>query len=153
MVKQCGSLVSKYMKDGSYDLKEGRLDYSCPIGRSMPPFLSISATDPLASEVGLETGTFTISRSGDTSQAITIDLVIGGTATSGIDYAPIANQVIMAAGVSEVTITVTPLGDDITDPAETVIVTLAPVTHSNYYIEVGSESATVTIEDSDIEVG
>jgi hypothetical protein len=37
-----------------------------------PPFVSVQATDPLASEPGNNPGSFTISRSGDTNAALTV---------------------------------------------------------------------------------
>lgn len=147
MVKQCGGKVSNFLSDGSLDLKDGRLDSGCPIGRGAPPVLSIAATTDTCIE-GTSTGLFTISRTGDTSQALTVYLVISGTATNGTDYTYIVNTIVLPAGSSSVTITVTPTDDGSTEGDETVIIQLdPPVYHSNYYLEFGEDVATVTISD------
>src|SRR5262245_54373972 len=45
------------------------------------PVVTLTANDSSASEVGLDPGQFTISRTGDTTQSLTVFLAIGGTAT------------------------------------------------------------------------
>ena len=145
MVKQCGGLVSRDPRDGSLDRKDGRLDNACPIGRAAPPVLSIEATDDSAVE-GLSTGTFTISSTKAPASALTVYLVISGTATNGTDYTAIPPTVTLPAGQTSVTITVTATDDGASEVAETVIVTLdPPVHHSNYYIDADNATATVTI--------
>lgn len=147
MVKQCGGLVSKFLGDGSLDLKDGRLDEACPIGRTARPVLSIVATDDTAVE-GESTGTFTISRTGSTAEALTVYLVIKGTAINGTDYTLVPSTVTLPAGASSVEITITPTDDGSTEGDETVIIALdPPVSHSNYYIDPAASEDTVTISE------
>jgi len=149
MVKQCGQLVSRYLKDGSLDRKDGRLDNACPIGRAAPPVLSIEATVATATEGGTA-GQFTISRTGSLANALTVALIIGGTATNGVDYTSIPTTVTLPAGQSSVTIPVSAIDDGEGDDGETVILTLdPPVHHSDYYINYENQTATVTIEEAD----
>jgi hypothetical protein len=117
-----------------------RLHYS-------PPTLSVSATDALASEAGQTTGTWTITRTGDTNSALSIAFGLSGTATQTNDYtinktSPIA----MAAGQTSVSVTLTAVDDTVFDEGnETAILTLLP--DSSYVI--GTASATITITDND----
>lgn len=75
------------------------------------PFVTVSATDPFAEIIGGQTpdpGTFTFSRSGDTTNALTFDISLAGTAVNGTDYATLPTQVTIPAGQSSTTLTVTP---------------------------------------------
>ena len=107
--------------------------------------VTISATDATVSEPGTDTGTFTISRTGSTTVALTVNLAITGTATSGADYVNINNAVMIPAGSATFAVTVIALDDLIPEPAETVIATLAP----GIYTIGASASATVTIADDE----
>jgi hypothetical protein len=104
--------------------------------------VTVSASDASASESGLTTGTFTFSRAGDTSPALTVNYTVSGTATSGGDYTELGTSVIFAAGLSTATKTVTPLQDSLVEADETVIITLASGT--DYSLGTPS-SATVTL--------
>jgi hypothetical protein len=102
----------------------------------------INATDPTATEVGLTTGTFTVTRTGSTASALTVNYTVAGTATAGMDYQALPGSVTIAAGATTATIVVTPLDDSLMEGLETVIVRLS--TSATY--RVGSPgSATVKI--------
>lgn len=105
--------------------------------------VSIEATAPEATEPSAP-GEFTIRRFGDTSSAVTIRLEIGGAAMNGIDYVQIPNEVIMGVGVSNATVTITPIDDLALEGLETVLLTLI---ETNGYYVVAPASATVTIND------
>jgi hypothetical protein len=109
--------------------------------------VTINATDNTATEAGTTTGTFTVSRTGSTSGALTVYYSVSGTATSGSDYNSLSGSVTIASGSSTGTITVTPINDTVVESDETVIVTLS----SNAAYTVGSPgSATVTIISDDV---
>lgn len=91
-----------------------------------------------------DSGQFTISRYGDTSSAVTIPYEIGGTALNGVDYVQITNEVTLGVGVSNATVTITPIDDLALEGAETVTLTLI---ETNGYFVVAPDSATVTIND------
>ena len=105
--------------------------------------VTIEATDAGASEVGPDTGTFTVSRpAAATNGPLRVNYTIGGTAENGVDYEALSGSVDLPAGASNATITVTPLRDRLRDePDETVTLTLAP---GDYQVGVPN-SDTVTI--------
>ena len=110
------------------------------------PTVTITATDNTATEAGPTTGTFTVSRMGSTSGALTVYYAVSGTATSGSDYNSISSSITIAAGSTTANITVTPINDTVAESDETVIVTLS--TNASY--TVGSPgSATLTIISDD----
>ncbi len=87
--------------------------------------VSIAATDATAAETGGDTGTFTITRTGDTSSALMVAFTIGGTATNGADYPTLTSPFTIPAGQSSANITIVPTSDGTTEPEETIILTLA----------------------------
>ncbi len=83
--------------------------------QAIKPLVTIAATDDYAMEPDpessdpIDTATFIVTRTGDTSQALTVYYSIGGTATPDTDYEVLTGSVTIAAGESSATITVTPL--------------------------------------------
>lgn len=111
------------------------------------PRLIIAATDATAAEQGLSTGTFTITRDGNKSPALTVNLgFLKSTAVNGTDFDTIAGTLAMAANVTSATITVKPKDDTAMEPSETVVCTLSSGTG---YVLGTSFEATVTITDND----
>jgi acetyl esterase/lipase len=87
------------------------------------PIVSTSATDPTASESGgniADNGAFTLSRTGSTTAALTVDLILSGTAQEGTDYATVTTPVTFPANASRVVVTIDPLSDSSNEAAETV---------------------------------
>jgi regulation of enolase protein 1 (concanavalin A-like superfamily) len=107
--------------------------------------VSITATDPIASETPGNTGTLTVTRTAPTTAALTVNLTISGTATNGTDYTSIASTLSFAANQASKTITVTPIDDSISEGDETVVISIAS---GSYDID-ASSFATVTIRDND----
>ncbi len=109
--------------------------------------LSITASDGSASEEGTDTGTFIITRaSANLIQPVTVALTLTGTATSGEDFTSLPAEIIIPANAASVSLTVTPLDDTALDPAETVILSLAP---SPFYAVGSPSSATIAIMDNE----
>jgi hypothetical protein len=113
------------------------------------PTVTIVASDPSAAEDGPNSGTFTVARSGSTTSPLTISFSVGGTATNGVDYTTIGATLVIAAGQTTAALVVTPLPDTLTEPDETVVVTL---TSGSYTIGTPN-AATVTIADSSADGG
>jgi Calx-beta domain-containing protein len=110
------------------------------------PTVTITATDAAAAEPS-DAGTFTVTRTGSTTAALTVFYTVSGTATNGTDYTTLPGSVTISAGQSSATITVSPIDDPTAEPGgETVIVTL--VGASNYSVGTPS-AATATIADND----
>jgi hypothetical protein len=106
--------------------------------------VTVTAADSTASEAGPENGTFTISRGGPTTEALTVSYTIGGTASNGVDYTSLSGTATIAAGNSSVDVVVSPIPDSDVEGNETVTLTIA----SGSTYKVGSPSVgTVTISD------
>lgn len=111
------------------------------------PVVTVTATDPEATEAGPTTGTFTFTRTGDTSAELQLFVARGGSATGNADYTGLGGSnffVTLPAGQSSATVTVSPLQDNVVDPAETVVLTINPTVS---YVVGAQSSATVTITD------
>lgn len=120
-----------------------------PINRST---VSIVAADANAAETrvgqSVDVGVFQVTRSGDTSVPLTLQLVFSGTAANGVDYARIPTTVTIPAGLSATSVQVTPIDDTSVEPAESVTISLAP--SSAYTLNASLNSATVVIRDNDV---
>ncbi|XGV99052.1 MAG: fibro-slime domain-containing protein [Leptolyngbya sp. BL-A-14] len=110
-----------------------------------PPFAAIVATDPNASEVGLDPGQFTITLNKPANTDLTIGYTVAGTATEGADYQPIGRSVFIPKGQVSAIIPVRPIADQLVEGPETVIATLQP--GSGYQLS-PTITATVTIADN-----
>ncbi len=107
------------------------------------PTVSIAATDATASKVGPDTGTFTVTRTGNTASALTVNLAYSGTAVNGSDYNTLASTVTIPAGSTSTTVTVTPKTSSALT-ATTKTVTLASVATSAYTVGTTSADASIT---------
>ncbi len=116
------------------------------IADDVRPLVSIVATDPNASEKGPDTGLFTISRTGATTEPLVVAYALSGSATNGTDYALITSPVTIPANAASVPVFVAPLQDTEYEGAETVVLTISPA--QDYKISAQS-IATVTIADDD----
>jgi len=101
-------------------------------------------TTPDAEEWGTVPGSFTITRSGATNDALSIDLEVSGTAAEASDYVAISPSAVIPATESSVTIPVQPVADNIVEGPETVHLS---VTGSGTYQLGSASSGTVTITD------
>ncbi|GEM_PF-5799553 len=113
--------------------------------------VSVTASDRNAAETVAgatkNTGKFTVKRTGSTSAPLSVQLAVGGAATAGSDYVPIAGTVTIAAGSSSASITVTAIDDSIAEPAEVVVITVAA--GSGYSVDAKKSKAAVTVKDND----
>lgn len=109
--------------------------------------VTITATDANAAESSttVNTGSFTLTRTGDITAALTVTYTVGGTATNGSDYNRLTGSVVIPAGQASAMIAVTPVNDAITEGNETIILTL--VDGASYDLGAAS-NATVTIADN-----
>jgi hypothetical protein len=115
-------------------------------GPPLGPVVAVAASDANASETGPDGGTFTISRTGDTTTGVTVLYTLAGTALNGSDYASLSGSVTIPAGAASATVTVTPIDDTAVEGNETVILTVS----ADAAYTVGSpSSATVTIADNE----
>jgi len=110
------------------------------------PTVTVAASDANAAEAGPNTGTFTITRTGSTAANLTVTFTLSGTAAPTDYVSSAAGTVVIPAGSSTTTVLITPVNDSLSEPTETVILTL--VDTAAY--DLGSPAtATVTITDDD----
>ncbi|WP_425520158.1 putative Ig domain-containing protein [Xanthomonas cannabis] len=110
------------------------------------PTASIAVSPASVAEDGAANLVYTVALSQATLSAVSIGFSVGGTATSGTDYAAVSSPVVIQAGQTSATITINPTADSTIEPDETVI--LALTAGSGY--TVGSPSnATGTILNDD----
>jgi hypothetical protein len=120
--------------------------YTVNAGTPPPSTVSIAATDASASEqTPTDTGTFTVTRTGSTTSALTVNVFLSGTAINGSDYTSIPNTVTIPAGSASATVTVKPINDGQPDGNESVEMTV--VAGTGYTIG-SSDAAVVTIHDT-----
>ncbi|HJX29055.1 MAG TPA: Calx-beta domain-containing protein, partial [Thermoanaerobaculia bacterium] len=88
--------------------------------------ISVATTDPSGSEPGTNKGAFTLTRTGSTSSALTVDLDFKGSAVRGSDYNVPTHTVQFGSGVSRLLLLVNPLDDAQVEGPETVSVSMIP---------------------------
>lgn len=90
-------------------------------------YLSVATADAAAAEPGTDTGSFTLTRTGDTNTAVTVHYSFSGTATPGVDFVTNGlGTVTFAPGITTATVTIAPLDDADYEGAETVVLNLLP---------------------------
>ena len=129
----------------------GRLDLyvSAQIAIHGPdtPVVKVLAADPLATEVGMTSGLFSVMRAGNMDDDLEVHFSIGGTAQMESDYGSIGGSVIIPAGLASAEIPVTAIDDLLAELPETVVLTIDPAPD---YIVSGSDSAVVTIQSDEL---
>ncbi|MBK4732617.1 S8 family serine peptidase [Oxynema sp. CENA135] len=108
------------------------------------PTVNITATQPNASESGTP-GEFTVTRTGNSKNALTVNYQIAGTATNGDDYQPLTGTVVIPAGETSTTIDINAIKDSAVEEDETIELTLS---EESTYVLGNQNNAVVTIEDS-----
>ena len=109
------------------------------------PTVSLAVDNASIAEAG-GVATFTATLSETVTSDVTVDLGLTGTATNPDDYTASGNQIVIAAGATSGSITVTAVDDTVDDDDETVIVDITNVTGA---AENGEQQATTTITDDD----
>ncbi|MBL9134492.1 MAG: S8 family serine peptidase, partial [Verrucomicrobiales bacterium] len=73
------------------------------------PFVSVRVTDNTGSEPGANTAAFAVVRAGSTLNPLTVNLLVSGSASSGVDFSPIPATVLIPAGATSAPVLVSPL--------------------------------------------
>lgn len=110
------------------------------------PTASIVVSTASVAEDGASNLIYTVTLDQAARSAVSVAFSVGGSATSGADYAAVSSPLVIAAGQASGTITINPTADSTVEPDETVVISLAA--GSGY--SVGSpNSATGTILNDD----
>ncbi len=124
---------------------------------STMPRVSMAVSPASVAENGTANATFRFTRTAPVTDALVVNFTVGGDATFGADYSTseaglfAAGHVVFEAGQATATITMDPKGDQVLEPNESVIVTLAEGT--GYLLGTSiSAKATIANDDSEISV-
>ena len=110
-------------------------DFAVPISldlKGADPIVTLAVSPSAVAEDGSSNLIYTFSRTGDTSNGLSVYYALGGTATRGIDYTGIAatwtpfRSVSFAAGTASATITVDPTVDSEIESNESIGLSLYP---------------------------
>lgn len=118
-------------------------------GKTLPPFIVLASKQTEARENGPTPALFTLTRLGPLDAPLEVTISIAGSAINGQDYEPLTTSVIIPAGEATQEIAITPYQDSITEPRETVQITLQA--RADYVIG-GTASATAYINDLQPEI-
>ncbi len=118
-----------------------------PLVVTIPPAITVAATDPAASETGPDPGAFTISRTGDLNTPLAVYFAVSGTATPVSDYELPTSPVTIPAGAASIALALVPVDDSVREASESVTLTLSPSPQS--YVLGSATNATVIIADND----
>ena len=92
-------------------------------------FISVQAADAYAIEANTNnTGTFSITRTGNIGVTSTVGLKISGTAVAGTDYAALPTNIVLVPGITQTNLTVMPLANAPATQAKTVVMGIIPST-------------------------
>ena len=125
-------------------------DFTVPDGCVAPPSLptvTVAVDAPIASEAGAVSGAFRLSRSAVSSDPVTIQFSISGTALNGTDYAAVPGSATIPGGAADVVIPIVPIDDLSIEANETVTLTMRS---GGPYIIGTPSSGTMTIVSDDV---
>ncbi|MCZ8222405.1 MAG: lectin-like protein [Microcystis sp. LE19-84.1B] len=88
------------------------------------PSITLAVAPSSVTEDGTSNLIYTFTRSGVTTNLLTVNYSIGGTANNGTDYASIPTGVTFAANLATATVTINPTADTTVESDETVALTL-----------------------------
>ena len=113
------------------------------------PEVAIEVISSVAEEAGGKSATWKVTRSGPTTEPLTVNWQRSGSA-SATDYSALADQVTIAAGQSFATISLSAIDDSLVEPTEqlTLQLTTSP-TAPRYSMAAGRGSITLSLIDND----
>ncbi|MDD3276347.1 MAG: Calx-beta domain-containing protein, partial [Kiritimatiellales bacterium] len=112
---------------------------------SLSPTVALSVNNSSIAEAsGVATVTATLSEIH--TQSVTVNLAFSGTATLNTDYTPSATSIVIPAGSTSRTMTLTAMQDSLDEDNETIIVDISSVVNAT---ESGMQQQTVSITDDD----
>ena len=125
----------------------GFTNASLAINVEAKPRVSLAVSPASVAENGATNLIYTFTRTGATTNPLSVNYAINGTATNGSDYGLIPASVTFAAGSATATVTVDPTGDSAVEADESVSLTLL----ANAAYTVGTAGAvTGTILNDDV---
>lgn len=107
--------------------------------------INIQATDPVLDGSNVsDTGTFRISRSSNSSQSLTVNYALKGTAHNGVDYQTLSGVATIPAGSQYIDVTVTAIANSTVDIYKSISVEILP---GSSYTLGASQTCTLVIKE------
>ncbi|AKV67092.1 Alkaline phosphatase [Microcystis panniformis FACHB-1757] len=100
-----------------------RLNVFNALGGTAPPVVTVVANDANAGEPA-NNGQYTLTRTGSTASALTVNIAMSGTATNGKDYTAIPATVTFKSGFSTATVDLNVIDDTLQEGTETATLTV-----------------------------
>ncbi len=125
-------------------------DFSVPTGCNAPPSLpivTVTADVPTATEAGPVAGSFRLTSNVISSDPITVQYSLTGSAVNGTDYVTAPLSATIPAGAADVVIPIVPIDDALVEVNETALLRLRS---GGPYVVGTPSSATVTIVSDDV---
>lgn len=120
-----GSETVMVMLNGPSGIQLGSLvSHTLTITDNDSPVITVTSGDNSAAEGG-DVASVTFTRTGPTTDALTVNYARAGTATLTSDYSGLSGVAVIPAGQSSITETLTPVQDIASEGSETVILSLA----------------------------
>ncbi len=94
--------------------------------------------------------TITLSRTGATGAALSVNYSVSGTATNGVDYTSLSGTVSIPVGSLSTVVAISSINDTASETLETV--TLQTTANAAYVINPSAASATVSVVDDDLQI-
>jgi Prolyl oligopeptidase family/Calx-beta domain len=146
------TVVLTLAPDPAYRIDAARASASLAIvddeAASGLPEVTLEAVDPSAAEAGADPGGFRLSLAAPLDGDLTVEYRVSGTATNGVDYAPLSGTATVPAGQTSVLVEIDPVDDALGETGETVILALAAA--STYQIGTPFQAG-VVLADSDLD--
>lgn len=111
----------------------------------LPATVSLVVHDATTSEAGGNPARLILRREGTSANALTVPLALTGSATPGLDCAPLAAALTIPAGSFQTILTINALPDSLIEDRETL--TISPQPGSGYTLS-PAPPATITLEDN-----
>jgi endonuclease/exonuclease/phosphatase family metal-dependent hydrolase len=132
-------------QSSDHDPSVARFTFNPPV--PSVPTVAIAVLTPNITEASGTPATLRISRTGDTTSALTVNYLLSGTASEN-DYSPdLTGEVMLAAGIASLDLALTAIDDALVEGNETLTLTLLDT--ATYDLS-GSTTATITIADNDV---
>jgi hypothetical protein len=139
-----GNQLLRIFSPGGTTRTTTRSDGTFTVARPQP--VSVVTTGQVAAESGPNNGVFTLMRTGDTSNPLTVFYTLTGTAVNGTDYLTNVLSATIPVGSLSEDVMITPIDDPLPELTETVVLTL--VSSPNYDIH-SPASASLDLVDND----
>ena len=132
------------LQQGEETIPADRMSSASPFPPGLP-IVSVTSPDTIATEGTPDSALVTVSRWGDLSQPLSVELALGGTAEQGLDFTPFSTRIELRANQSSARITLSRPDNPSYRGRRVLEVSVAP--SPSYTVGVASLAAVTLIDD------